>query len=96
MEVTKINTSLGEGVRSADFRPVGYYYCPQTKFAKVMFSQLFVCPRGGLCPEEGGQSGGSLSGGWSMSWGSLYPGGLCPYGKEQVVCILLECILVRQ
>ena len=24
-----------------------YYYRPQTKFAKVMFSQVSVCPRGG-------------------------------------------------
>ena len=23
------------------------YYCLQTKFAKVMFSQVFVCPQGG-------------------------------------------------
>ena len=27
------------------------YCCPQTKFAKVMFSQVSVCPRGGgVCP----------------------------------------------
>ena len=25
------------------------YYRPQTKFAKVMFSQVFVCLQGGLC-----------------------------------------------
>ena len=46
------------------------YYCPQTKFAKVMFSQVSVCPQGGLdlCP------GGSRSGG-SLSRGGLYAGG---------------------
>ena len=46
------------------------FYRPQTKFAKVMFSRVFVClggavvsvsVQGGLCPE-----------------GSLCPGGLCP------------------
>ena len=26
------------------------YYRPQTKFAKIMFSQVSVCPRGGVCP----------------------------------------------
>ena len=25
------------------------YYRPQTKFAKVMFSQVCVCPQGGVC-----------------------------------------------
>ena len=49
---------------------------------------------GGLCP------GGSLSRGGLCLEGGLYPGGLCqedplpPYGKEQAVRILLECILV--
>ena len=27
-----------------------YYYRPQTKFEKVMFSQVSVCPQGGVCP----------------------------------------------
>ena len=27
-----------------------YNYCPQMKFVKVMFSQVSVCPRGGVCP----------------------------------------------
>ena len=27
-----------------------FYYHPQMKFAKVMFSQVSVCPRGGVCP----------------------------------------------
>ena len=30
------------------------YYRPQTKFAKVMFSQLSVCPRGGGISVQGG------------------------------------------
>ena len=58
-------------------------------FAKVMFSQVFVCQQGGslsrdnLCP----------------GMGSLFRGGLCQglplYGKERAVRILLECILVN-
>ena len=44
-----------------------YYYCPQTKFAKVMFLQVFVCPQG-----AGGMHGCSgLVGG--HAW--LLPGG---------------------
>ena len=52
-----------------------YFYRPQTKFAKVMFLQVLVCPwgrglglcLGGLCP------GGLRRGGW----GGLCLGGLC-------------------
>ena len=47
-------------------------YRPQTKFAKVMFSQVFVCPRGGsgLCPED-------LHPGVGVSFqDSLCPGGV--------------------
>ena len=41
----------------------------QTKFAKVMFSQVFVCPQGGLCPGI-------------LCPGGLFPGvGLCPGGS---------------
>ena len=55
------------------------YYRPQTKFAKVMFSQLFACPRGvsvsvlgwGLCPGvssvQGGLYPGEVSFGGSLS-----------------------------
>ena len=50
---------------------ISIHYCLQTKFAKVMFSQVFVCPRGG-----GGCPGRSLSrrvslqrGLWSLSRG---------------------------
>ena len=56
-----------------------------------------VSVQGGLC------LGGSLSG--YIHWGVLCPGwvsvqgGLCqgtpPYSKERAVCILLECILVK-
>ena len=40
----------------------------QTKFVQVMFSQVFVCPQGGLCP-----GGVSVQGGPCL-------GGLCPGG----------------
>ena len=66
------------------------YYRPQTKFAKVMFSQVFACPRGvsvsvmgrgRLCPGEVSFWGGLCPGG-SLSRGSLsrrvcVQGGLC-------------------
>ena len=62
---------------------------PKTKFAKVMFSQVSVCPQGGLslCPGGGSLSwgvsvqGGSLSGASlsreSVSSGVFVQGGLC-------------------
>ena len=36
--------------------PTGMHSCyrPQTKFAKVMFLQVSVCPRGGACMVAGG------------------------------------------
>ena len=47
---------------------IQYYYRPQTKFAKVTFSQMFVCPQGGLHP-RGSASRGSLHHWGSASWG---------------------------
>ena len=50
-------------------------YRPQTKFAKVMFSQVSVCPGTGL---------GLCIGGlypWGLCPGGLCPGGLCPGGS---------------
>ena len=57
-----------------------YFYRPQTKFSKVMFSQVSVCPQGFsvqgcLCP--GGvsvQEGSSVRG---LCPEGFYPGGLC-------------------
>ena len=72
-----------------------HLYRSQTKFAKVMFSQVFVCPGEG--------SGGVSVQGRSLSRGDLCPGGgLCPEGSQssgglcnvRTVHILLECILV--
>ena len=60
------------------------FYRPQTKFAKVMFSQVSVCPGGILYPE----GGGPLSDGRSLSsWETPM------YGYVRAVHILLECIL---
>ena len=54
-----------------------HIYRPQTKFAKVMFLQVSVCPQVGVSVSVQGGSpswGVSIPGG-SLSWGSL--GGLC-------------------
>ena len=45
-------------------------YRPQTKFAKVMFSQVFVCQRGGV----------SVQGLLSFCPGGFCPGGIHPRG----------------
>ena len=73
-----------------------YFFRPQTKFAKVMFSQMFVCPfvclkGGGGCFCAGGLCAGGLCSGGSLSReisvygglcpGDLCPGGLCPWGS---------------
>ena len=77
------------------FKPQDHFYRSQTKFAKVMFSQVFVCPQGGLCP------GGSLSM-ESLSRGSLsresLSRGLCLGGGGSVsrgVSVLVQGSLSR-
>ena len=64
---------------------------PQTKFAKVMFSQVFVCPQRDLSPGDLCPGGVSVQGvsvqrwvsvqGESLSRGSLSKEGLCPEGS---------------
>ena len=44
-------------VQNREFKVFLSYYRPQTKFAKVMFSQMFVCQRGAGVDGEGGYSG---------------------------------------
>ena len=66
-----------------------FNYRPQTKFAKVMFLQVSVCPHGGACMVVPGGACMVAPGGhaWDMT----------RYGdtiNERTVGILLECILV--
>ena len=58
------------------------FYHPLTKFAKVMFSQVSVCPRRGLCSRRVSVR--------ETPWTETPP----PHSKEQAVCIILESILV--
>ena len=77
------------------------FYRPQTKFAKVKFSQVFVCPEGdsvqGVSVHRGSLSRG-VSVQEGLSRGSL-SGSLCQvdplYSYVRAVPILLDCILVR-
>ena len=67
------------------------YYRPQTKFAKVMFSQVSVCPQGGLCPGggvpvQGGLCLGRSLSGRPLSGGSLSRGDLCQADPRTVTC----------
>ena len=64
------------------FEESSCYYRPQTKFAKVMFSQVSVCPQGSLslCP-GGSPSQGDLHPGGVSVRGGLCPGGLCLGGS---------------
>ena len=68
------------------------FYHQQTKFAKVMFSQVSVCPQGGVSVSVQGFSvpggymskGGLCSGlypGRSLTRGISVQGGLCPRGS---------------
>ena len=80
-----------------EYNDSNIFYRPQTKFAKAMFSQVSVCPQGGLCP------GGSLSGGLcpgvsvretplvQLRAGSTHPTGIHSCSKCASAC--LECIL---
>ena len=53
---------------------LNYIYRPQTKFAKVMFLQVSVCPHGGACMVAWGVHGCSggcawfFRGGWGHAW----------------------------
>ena len=84
------------------------YYRPQTKFAKVMFLQVSVCPRGGGHAWQGGRAWGAcmVGGGGMCGRGACMAGWACVVGggrawqilrdtvNERAVRILLECILV--
>ena len=80
-----------------------YFYCLQTKFAKVMFSQLSVCPLGvpncmlgytyplgrhlGQIPLQADTPPGETPLLRSECWDMV---------NKQAVCIPLECILVME
>ena len=53
-----------------------HFYRPQTKFAKVMFLQECVCPRGGGRAWPGGMRGrgACMAGGGGCSWCGKYYG----------------------
>ena len=51
-----------------------FYYHPQTKLAKVMFSQVFFCPQEWGSLSRGYLSGGSVQGRGSLSRGYLSGG----------------------
>ena len=86
----------------------GDCYHPQTKFAKVMFSQVSVCPRGVSAPLHAGihppgqTTPGQTPPGQTTPMGRHPPGKTHPplhsacwdTGNKQVVRIPLECILV--
>ena len=101
------------------------FYRPQTKFAKVMFLQVSVCPQGGVHGCQGvWMVAGGMRGEEGHAWqrgACVVKGGMCGKGghawqrrgmhgegghawdtmrygdmiNERVVCILLECILVK-
>ena len=77
------------------------YYRPQTKFAKVMFLQVSVCPRGGghawqgTCVMWGVHGRGhAWQGGGVRGRRGVHGEGRDTF-NERAVRILLECILVK-
>ena len=86
-----------------------HIYRPQTKFAKVMFSRVSVCPLGGGMRGRGYAWPGACMAGGCMIGGMHGRGhvwqGACIAGGhawqerwplQRAVCILLECILVGE
>ena len=82
------------------------YYSPQTKFAKVMFLQVPVCPRGGGCLPHTHTSWADTSPPPGQTPPGRHPPGRHPLAdtplpsacwdtvKKRAVRILLECIIV--
>ena len=73
-------------------------YRPQTKFAKVMFSQVSVCPQGMALPplHAGIHPPGQTATPWADPPRQTPPLGSACWDtvNKQAVRILLECILV--
>ena len=81
VEMLKVKTQHGSNCIIFKTTPNNNYR-PQTKFAKVMFSQVSVCPRRGGLHLEG------------VSVRDTLDRDTHSYGNERAVRILLECILV--
>ena len=82
---------------------LGLYLClhnyrPQTRFAKVMFSQVSVCQRaGGVSQHALGRGCIPACTGQGVCIPACTGQGVCiPACTGQGVCIPLECILVRE
>ena len=52
-----VGVALKWNRRKPSYRGVNHFYHPQTKFAKVMLSQVFVCPQSCLSAGVGSLSG---------------------------------------
>ena len=88
MSVCQLSVCLLEGRRCHSIN-LPFCYRSQTKFVKVMFSQVFVCPQVGvLCPGVSLSGGVSVQGGVSVRKTSVW--------LRAAVRILLECILVSE
>ena len=71
-----------------------YYYHLQTKFAKVMFSQVSVCPRGVSAPLYAGIHTPRIRG-RHPAWADTPLRSACwDMVNKRAVCILLQCFLV--
>ena len=57
------------------------YYRPQTKFAKVMFSQVSVCPQGGVPPGQVHPLGRYTPQGRDTPWAGTPPRQVHPPGR---------------
>ena len=57
------------------------HYCPQTKFAKVMFLQVSVCPQGGVHGGGGMRGWGVCMAGGHAWKGACMTGGVCGRGS---------------
>ena len=73
-----------------------FYYRPQTKFVKVMFSQVSLYPQGGsLCPAVAHYPGGLCPEGVTVRAGSLSSEGLCP-ARVFVQGVSVQSVSVQQ
>ena len=72
------------------------YYCPQTKFAKVMFLQVSVCPHwGGMCGFIQGGHAWFFWGVCGFIWGAcvVFGGGMRDFWGVCVVFSVGACVV---